>query len=155
SALAFATELAAIHVTGLPAAQIDKQAIFDYLFFHVIPGPRTIFKEVRRVPSGGFVEIDGKDTRVEKYWQLEYTHELERMEFQPAKDELLNLLRASVRSPLDSGKKIGCLLSCGTDSWTLAGIVTEVGGQPARTYSIGFDQRGFDEMEYARIAARH
>src|SRR5688572_16739846 len=154
-AFAFASDLAAMHMAGLPIATVDEQAIFDYLFFHMIPGPKTIFKEVRRVPSGGCVERDGTGHRVSKYWQLKYEHELDRIDFETAKKEMLTLLRSSVRPALASGKKIGCFLSGGTDSSTLAGILTEVGQTPACTYSIGFDQRGFDEIEYARIAARH
>jgi len=50
---------------------------------------------------------------------------------------------------------IGCYLSGGTDSSTVAGLLTRVTGRPAETYSIGFDVQGYDEMEYARIAARH
>src|SRR5262249_16699723 len=50
---------------------------------------------------------------------------------------------------------VGTFLSGGTDSSTVAGMLGEVTGQPARTYSIGFDAQGYDEMAYARIAARH
>src|SRR6185369_682527 len=54
-----------------------------------------------------------------------------------------------------AGAQTGCFLSGGTDSSTIAGLLGEVTGAPARTYSIGFDVPGYDEMEYARIAARH
>ena len=50
---------------------------------------------------------------------------------------------------------LGAFLSGGTDSSTVAGLLTELRGEPANTYSIGFAADGFDEMEYARIAARH
>jgi asparagine synthase (glutamine-hydrolysing) len=53
------------------------------------------------------------------------------------------------------GEQVGAFLSGGTDSSTLAGLLGEATGEPARTYSIGFDEPGFDEMHYARIAARH
>ncbi len=52
------------------------------------------------------------------------------------------------------GESIGCYLSGGTDSSTVAGMVTQVTGRPVKTFSIGFDAAGYDEMEYARIAAR-
>ena len=66
----------------------------------------------------------------------------------------MGLLRSSVREAI-GGQEVGAFLSGGTDSSTIAGILGEVSGQPARTYSIGFDASGYDEMEYARIAARH
>jgi asparagine synthase (glutamine-hydrolysing) len=70
------------------------------------------------------------------------------------REEFLHLLRESITSQLD-GSEVGCFLSGGTDSSTVAGILGEVTGVPARTFSIGFDAEGYDEMEYARIAARH
>ena len=68
--------------------------------------------------------------------------------------EFRQLLRDAVVRQLDGGKP-GCFLSGGTDSSTVAGMIGEVSGQPAATYSIGFEAEGYDEMEYARIAARH
>ena len=68
---------------------------------------------------------------------------------------MLEHLREGVRRVSDDGRRVGAFLSGGTDSSTVAGILTEVSGCPARTYSIGFEAQGYDEMEYARIAARH
>jgi asparagine synthase (glutamine-hydrolysing) len=64
------------------------------------------------------------------------------------------VLREGVRDASQDGT-VGSFLSGGTDSSTIAGMLGEVTGQPARTYSIGFEARGYDEMHYARIAARH
>ena len=68
--------------------------------------------------------------------------------------EFRQLLRDAVARQFDGGKS-GCFLSGGTDSSTVAGMIGEVSGQPPATYSIGFEAEGYDEMEYARIAARH
>jgi asparagine synthase (glutamine-hydrolysing) len=70
------------------------------------------------------------------------------------KEEFLGLLRSSVRAA-SAGQKVGSFLSGGTDSSTIAGILCEVGGAPAQTYSIGFEAQGYDEMAYARLASRH
>src|SRR5262249_53330736 len=70
------------------------------------------------------------------------------------KQEFLSVLRGAV-SDAAQGGAVGTFLSGGTDSSTVAGILGEVTGQPARTYSIGFEAQGYDEMAYARIAARH
>ena len=64
---------------------------------------------------------------------------------------LQNLTAIEVARP----DKLGCFLSGGTDSSTVAGMLSAAAQEPARTYSIGFDAPGYDEMEYARIAARH
>jgi len=75
-------------------------------------------------------------------------------DFATLKREFHALLRQGVREAVD-GTTVGTFLSGGTDSSTVAGILTELGGKPVRTYSIGFDVPGYDEIAYARTAARH
>jgi asparagine synthase (glutamine-hydrolysing) len=133
--------------------EIDPQAIFDYLYFHVIPSPRTIFKGVFRLPPGHFAVFENGSLRVSPYWGPQFS-ELEKPSFGDLRSEFRQLLRDAVARQLDGGKP-GCFLSGGTDSSTVAGMIGEVSGRAAATYSIGFEAEGYDEMEYARIAARH
>lgn len=132
--------------------EIDPQAVFEYLFFHFIPAPRTIFKDVFRVPAGHYILFeDGKLTRA-PYWTPAF-EENRHEPFAELRDEFRQILRNCVSDQVDAGT-IGCFLSGGTDSSTVAGMLGEVSGRPAPTYSIGFEAEGYDEMEYARIAAR-
>lgn len=132
--------------------EIDPQAIFDYLFFHVIPSPRTIFKGIFRVPPAHYVVFEEGRLTVAPYWEPAFV-EAQNPSLADLKEEFRTLVRAAVASQLD-GSKPASFLSGGTDSSTVAGMVGEVCGQAASTYSIGFDASGYDEMEYARIAAR-
>ena len=132
--------------------QIDPQAIFDYLFFHAIPSPRTIYKGVYRLPPGHCAVFENGQLTVAPYWVPEFT-EPKTASFGALKDEFRQLLRNAVATRLDGGKA-GCFLSGGTDSSTVAGMIGEVGPRPAATYSIGFDAAGYDEMEFARLAAK-
>ena len=153
--VSFANQLALLR--GLPGLdfEIDPQAIYDYLYFHAIPGPRTVYKRVRRLTPAAYLErVRGRDG-AGFYWQARFERERDSVSFEQAKREFVGLLESGVRAELAGSKRVGCFLSGGTDSSTLAGMVTRVGGEPARTYSIGFDQQGFDEIEYARIAVRH
>lgn len=134
-------------------SEIDPQAVFDYLYFHVIPSPRTIFKDVFRLPPGHCAVFENGSLRVSPYWVPQFS-ELEKPSFGNLRTEFRQLLHDAVVRQLDDGKP-GCFLSGGTDSSTVAGMIGEVSGQPAATYSIGFEAQGYDEMEYARIAARH
>jgi asparagine synthase (glutamine-hydrolysing) len=133
--------------------EIDPQAIFDYLYFHVIPSPRTIFKNIYRLPPGHCAEFKNGSLRISPYWVPEFS-ELEKPSFVDLRKEFRQLLHEAVARQLD-GSKPGCFLSGGTDSSTVAGMIGEVSGRQAATYSIGFEAEGYDEMEYARIAARH
>lgn len=131
----------------------DSQAIFDYLYFHVIPSPRTIFKDIFRLPPGHFAVFENGSLKVFPYWFPEFD-EIAKPSFLDLQTEFRQLLRNAVARQLGNGKP-GCFLSGGTDSSTVAGMIKEVSGQRTATYSIGFEADGYDEMEYARIAARH
>lgn len=135
-----------------PNAEIDPQAIYDYFYFHVIPSPRTIFKNVFRLPAGHYALFENGKLTVAPYWQPKFI-ENQRRPFEQLKQEFLGIIETSVRDQLD-GRPTGCFLSGGTDSSTVAGMLCKVTGQPAESYSIGFEAEGYDEMEYARIAAR-
>jgi asparagine synthase (glutamine-hydrolysing) len=134
------------------AADIDPQALYDYLYFHAIPSPRTVFRGVKRLPPGHYVWHENGSTRLARYWQPRFDETP--TQFAPAKQHFLALLRQAVAAQLD-GSQPACFLSGGTDSSTVAGLIREVTGQRPATYSIGFAAEGYDEMGFARIAAKH
>ena len=135
------------------ASGVDPQAIFDYLYFHVIPSPRTIFKGVYRLPPGHYALFENGQLSVAPYW-LPRFEEPKEASFDALKDEFRQLLRKAVATQLD-GSKPACFLSGGTDSSTVAGMAALASDRTVATYSIGFDAQGYDEMEFARIAAKH
>ena len=132
---------------------IDPQAIFDYLYFHVIPSPRTIYKGIFRLPPGHYALFEHGQLTVAPYWVPTF-NEQSNVSFDNLKSEFRQLLRDAVATQLD-GSKVACFLSGGTDSSTVAGMAALASGTTAATYSIGFDAQGYDEMEFARIASRH
>lgn len=134
--------------------ELDPQAIFDFLYFHMIPAPRTIFNKVRRLPAAHALLIDKDGLQEFRHWPAEFD-EQQRPPFGEAKNRFLGLIRESVSQQSAGEERIGAFLSGGTDSSTIAGMLCKITGEPARAYSIGFDAEGYDEMEYARIAARH
>ncbi len=109
-------------VDGQP--EIDAQAIFDYLYFHAIPSPRTIFKGVFRVPPGHCVLFDAGRLTVAPYWVPEFTEPAGDVSFPALKAEFLAVLRSAVAQQLD-GSKPACFLSGGTDSSTVAGMIRQ------------------------------
>ncbi len=143
-----ADELAALP----PRAAIDPQAIFDYLYFHVVPSPRTIFRGVHRLPAAHVAVFEHGSLSVQPYWVPRFT-EPAQPAFEPLAAAFRGHVRQAVAAQLD-GSKPACFLSGGTDSSTVAGLLSEVAGRTAATYSIGFEAEGYDEMHFARIAAR-
>ena len=149
-ALAYAERADALAEDG---AAIDRQAIVDYLYFHMIPAPRTIWRGVSRLPAGHYALADGDDVRVRRWWKPRFVEDAA-APLGVLAAEFRDTLRSAVAKQIDGGN-IGCFLSGGTDSSSIAGLVGAITGKPARTYSIGFSASGYDEMEYARIAAHH
>lgn len=135
------------------STEIDPQAIFDYLYFHVIPSPRTIYKGIYRLPPAHYALFENGKLTVAPYWVPSFEDQ-RKPSFDALRDEFRQLLRDAVATQLD-GSKPGSFLSGGTDSSTVAGMAALASGQTMATYSIGFDAQGYDEMAFARIAAKH
>src|SRR5690349_2998134 len=151
--LVFGSTLDAISAFPGISAEINRQAIYDYVYFHMIPGPRTIHAGRHRLLPGSFLIWRNGQLETRPYWEMRYV-ENEKRPIPELKRNFLAVLREGVREAARDGT-VGTFLSGGTDSSTVAGMLSEVTGKPARTYSIGFEAQGYDEMDYARIAARH
>lgn len=152
--LVFGSSLDSIRRHPQVHARISQQAIFDYLYFHMIPAPGTIYENHIRLLPAEYLRLRQGRIETGSYWNLKFEETL-RGSFSGLRQEFLTTVRESVRDCAQGTDKVGAFLSGGTDSSTLAGMLTEVSGAPAHTYSIGFAEEGYDEMGYARIAARH
>ncbi|HYM86034.1 MAG TPA: asparagine synthase-related protein, partial [Pseudoxanthomonas sp.] len=151
--LVFGSTLDAIGAFPGSTHEISRQAIYDYVYFHMVPGPQTLYAHRERLLPGTFLTWDNGTRQTAPYWEMRFTED-EKRSFPDLKKEFLALVRESVEDAAQEGST-GTFLSGGTDSSTVAGMLREVTGEAPRTYSIGFDAHGFDEMSYARIAARH
>ncbi len=135
--------------------RLDPQAIYDYVYFHCIPSPRTIYAGVSKLPAGHLLRQQGRTLELRRHFNVQFA-----LDSDPSPEalgrELLDVLDQSVRRAMRTGVSQGAFLSGGLDSSTVAGMLARhCGDRPAPTFSIGFDAEGYDEIEYARIAARH
>jgi asparagine synthase (glutamine-hydrolysing) len=140
-------------LAGEASLEPQTQAIFHYLYFHVIPAPMTLFRGVNRLPAGHTLTATPEGVRLHRHWSPRF-EEASALSFEDTKRAFLAGVERAVGRECEDGTP-GCYLSGGTDSSTVAGMATRVMGKPARTFSIGFDAQGYDEMGYARLAARH
>ncbi|MEY3273852.1 MAG: hypothetical protein RLZZ341_2758, partial [Pseudomonadota bacterium] len=135
-------------------AGLHAQAVFEYLYFHVVPSPKTVWSGVHRLPAGHCALLTGGELHVTPYWRPRFAPRPgPAPDFAAWKAEFVGALQNAVAQRLDGGTP-ACFLSGGTDSSTVAGMIQRAAGRVV-TYSIGFDAAGYDEMAYARIAARH
>jgi len=148
--LEFASEL-----RSLPRGEIDLDALEAFLAFNSIPAPLTIFREARKLPPGHVLVWEDGTVSLERYARPAPLPEDELREDDEAEliEELRSRLRDSVRAHLLADVPVGVLLSGGIDSSALAALASEESAEPVRTFSIGFEERSFDELADARLVA--
>jgi asparagine synthase (glutamine-hydrolysing) len=136
--------------------EIDPNVLFFYLNHSFIPAPRTIFRDVSRLEPGCYLHWQGRRLGVHQYWDIRYQEDSSLTE-KSASELIRSEVERSVRSYLEaqssSQQEVGAFLSGGTDSSTLVGLMTKVLGDRVRTFSVGFAEERYNEIEYARIAA--
>jgi len=136
-------------------AALDPQALYNYLYFHMVPGPATAYLGQQRLLPGEYLHVRQGKLCKGKYWDMLFK-EAAHAGGAAQERAFLRILRQAVERCLGGdAETTGAFLSGGTDSSSIAALMGQVTGQSARTYSIGFDAPGYDEMAYARLAARH
>jgi asparagine synthase (glutamine-hydrolysing) len=148
SELAFASELRA-----LPRGEIDLDALEAFLAFNSIPAPLTIFKEIRKLPPGHLLSWEDGRVELKRFARPAPIDELREDDEAEVVEELRSRVRDSVRAHLVSDVPVGVLLSGGVDSAFLAALAAQESSEALRTFSIGFEERSFDELADARLVA--
>jgi asparagine synthase (glutamine-hydrolysing) len=151
--LVFASNAESVVAHPSVSRELSRQAIFNYLYCHVVPSPGTIYRSVQKLRPGECVTFKNGAVERRFYWQLPY-HDEGTDSVDALERRLRLLLKDATRHAIDKEQAIGTFLSGGTDSSTIATMLTELTQAPARTYSIGFASDEFDEMKFARIAAQ-
>src|SRR5256884_1580376 len=146
--LAFASELRA-----LPRGEIDLDALEAFLAFNSIPAPLTIFREIRKLPAGQVLTWEDGRVALKRFARPAPIVELREDDEAELVEELRSRVRDSVRAHLVSDVPVGVLLSGGVDSAFLAALAAEESSETLRTFSIGFEERSFDELADARLVA--
>lgn len=157
----FASEIKAILASGVVERSIDQQALWDYLTWRYVPGPETIWTNIRKLPPGHYLEFRPGQPPVEtRYWQSDVNFhngsEQHRTEAQIDR-EFADLFLDAVRLRLEaSDVPVGVMLSGGLDSSAVAAAAIELGHRNFHTFSVGFEEGGFySELPYAKQVAEH
>ncbi len=152
--LVFASELKALMLDPSVPREIDERAIADYLTFQYVPAPGTIWRGVRKLPPAHRLVCDANGARVERYWTLpsevDAGHSLDYY-----RERLLGLIREAVRVRLVSDVPLGAFLSGGVDSSAVVAMMQQIVQEPVKTFTIGFEEQDFSEVEHARRVATY
>ncbi len=151
---AFASEIQAFHSLSDTVTTLDIRALDEYLALQYIPAPRSIYREVRKLPPGHTmsVDYDGRVHGPQRYWRPEFKPDT----FRSTEDWLDAFdatLRDSVQAHLVSDVPVGAFLSGGLDSTGVVAMAQEIATQPIHTFSIGFRDPAHDESAWAAEAA--
>lgn len=156
----FASEMHALLLHPEVNREIDLTALDDYLTLGYVPGPRTIYRNVFKLPPGCHATIKASTAsgerfhcEVERYWRLEYAPKSD-VSLEDAADGLLEVLTEAVRLRMIADVPLGALLSGGIDSSIVVALMSRLSSQPVKTFSIGFEEQAFDELPFARMVAK-
>ncbi|HMP73437.1 MAG TPA: N-acetylglutaminylglutamine amidotransferase [Kiritimatiellia bacterium] len=160
--LRFASNVQALLASGGIDTKIDPVALHHYMTFHaVVPPPYTMLRGVRKLPQATWMMIEPDGTRHSKtYWEASFDPDpaSETMTEEDWYDQVLDVMRRSVKRRLIADVPVGVLLSGGLDSSLVVGLLAEAGQTGLHTFSIGFetvgDEEG-DEFKYSDIIAQH
>ncbi len=155
SSVVFSTAMPSFRNHPYVNSSIDMQSIYNYIYFHVIPGPDTIYTNVHKIMPGHCLEFINEKVNEQCYWSIEFTNEHTKKNHKELKNEFFDRFTESVKRDVNDSASVGCFLSGGTDSSTVAGFLGDVTGKPAKTYSIGFNEEGYDETYYARVTSKY
>ena len=151
--LYFGSELKSLLVTGAIERRIDTAALEHFLAFLYTPGDQAIFSGVRKLPPGHLLRWRRGSSRVVAYWTP--PPDETPIADEEAAEGLLDHLRDAVQAHLVSDVPLGAFLSGGVDSSLVVGLMASASDRPVKTFSIGFDEPEWDELDAARTVARH
>ena len=146
----------ALIAAGVPAAW-DHESVFQNLFLSV-DQDRTLFRGIRQVPPGHYLEANAESLRLARYWDANYPRANARTIQQPEADcisQLRTLLDEAVRLRLRADVPVGCYLSGGVDSSSVLGMASVHARDKIAAFTIAFDHQDFDESASARNTAAH
>lgn len=143
--------------SGVIDRSINPKAIIDLMAFSSVATPDTIFQGIKKLPPGHSISLQRGDSRVSCYWDLDFQHPQSCSERELVL-QLKQVLSDSVRLRYETDREseaVGAFLSGGVDSSTVNGLLSGLSNGPIKSFSIGFQEQPFNEIEYARLVARH
>ena len=156
--LIFASELKAIMAFGSRFKDLDPEAIPLFLHYQYVPTPGTIFKNTFKLLPGHYLIYSDGIAQIQPYWQLPGAPHAANGSGSSEEDylqQLDDLLTRAVSDRLISDVPLGALLSGGIDSSVVVALMQKVSSTPARTFSIGFEEQGYNEAPWAAKIAEH
>lgn len=158
----FGSELKSLKVHPNFQANIDKESLDLYFRYNYIPSPFSIYKDISKLPPGSVLSLNQGEKKIKicKYWSI--PNEAARGFSDPLLgnvesivDKLDNLIKKSIKQKIVSEVPLGAFLSGGIDSSVVVGIMQSLSSKPVKTFTIGFEDKAFDEAQDAKLIAKY
>lgn len=152
--LIFGSEFKALLAHPDISREVDYDAIDGYLSYLCVPAPQTAFKKIRKLEPAHWLRW--RDGRIEtkRYWSPDFSKKIKISETE-AEEETLRILRESTKLRMIAEVPLGAFLSGGVDSSVVVALMAEQSSKPIKTFSIGFEEKEFSELKYAKRVAEH
>jgi asparagine synthase (glutamine-hydrolysing) len=153
----FGSELKAVLTPPWVPLEWDLAALDDFVTWEYVPAPRSIVAGISKLAQGSYLlfEADRPDATVQPrtFWSLQAGQHPAPRSTEVAAGELRERLELSVRRRLMADVPLGAFLSGGIDSSIIVGLMSDVVNEPVRTFSMGFEDRSYNELHFARRVA--
>ena len=133
--------------------KIDENSKIKFLVLGYTPNDKTYYKDIYKLKPAHILEFDGKNIKIEKYWDLP-KNKLN-ISFNEAVEEVEYLLKDSIKKRLLSDVEVGSFLSGGVDSSVVTAIMSKISTKQIKTFSIGFNQKEYNEASFAKKIANY
>lgn len=145
----FASEIKALLVDPRVPRKVRPQGLFDFMGYEFVPAPDTLFEGIHKLLPGCLLVVDADGARLSRYWRLR------KQEIEPSAPRLLEIIERSCTDHMMSDVPLGAFLSGGVDSSTVVSFLSRRSPTPLQTFALGYRERSFSELEYARQVAAH
>src|SRR5437868_354933 len=152
----FASEIKAILQHPAVTPDVDEESLYHYLTFLTTPAPRTLFRDIQKIPAGHLLSVSRDGTiNLKQYWDALPPERMDARSDEEHKAEILRLLRDSIKKRMMSDVPFGVFLSGGVDSSANVALMSELMSRPVETFTVGFsDAEYLNELDSARRIAR-
>jgi len=150
----FASEISALMECGILSSDIDIEALNIYFSLYYFPEPYSVYKDIRRLPPGCYLELGRAHKSLQRYWDFDYGAQKTVNDESEGRELIVHTLRKAVSRQLQSEVPIGLFLSGGLDSASLAYFVVQELGAKLHTFTLGFPNSDYDERPIAKAIAK-
>ncbi len=153
--LYFGSEVKSLLAAGGSAGRIDPRGVDQLLTFECTAAPTTLFDDVHKLPPGSWLTWSDGVLRTGRYWSPDDAVQPLYAPVEEIAERLRQTITAAVKRQLASDVPLGAFLSGGIDSSILVAAMSEVSSQPPLTFSVGFADSSYSELQHASLVARH